>query len=97
MEAQFALMNLLSSHRCGAHAACAGVRRATRRAAQIEEAKRRFKLAVFLQMTHPGSPAIYYGDEVGVTAATIPITAAPIRGLTWAASRMNRCAPTSSK
>jgi glycosidase len=38
----------------------------------IALAKQRFRLALFFQMTFPGSPAIYYGDEVGVTGGDDP-------------------------
>jgi alpha-glucosidase len=30
------------------------------------------KLAIIFQMTYPGSPAIYYGDEVGLTGNNDP-------------------------
>lgn len=33
---------------------------------RIESARRRLKLAAVLQFTMPGSPTIYYGDEVGL-------------------------------
>jgi cyclomaltodextrinase / maltogenic alpha-amylase / neopullulanase len=36
-------------------------------------AKRRLLLAVFFQMTYPGAPAIFYGDEVGVTGGADPM------------------------
>lgn len=35
-------------------------------------ARRRFFLLVLLQMTSPGVPAIYYGDEAGLTGGTDP-------------------------
>jgi glycosidase len=38
----------------------------------IALAKQRFRLALFFQMTFPGAPAIYYGDEVGVTGGDDP-------------------------
>lgn len=34
---------------------------------------RRFKLAVALQMTLPGCPAVYYGDEVGLSGDNDPL------------------------
>ncbi len=77
VEAQFALMNLLSSHDVARTLHVLGYEGDQTPAAQIDEAKRRFKLAVFLQMTHPGSPAIYYGDEVGVTGGDDPYNRGP--------------------
>lgn len=38
----------------------------------LASAKRRLVLAVFFQMTYPGAPAIYYGDEVGVAGGDDP-------------------------
>ncbi|MBB3194274.1 alpha-amylase family glycosyl hydrolase [Roseateles terrae] len=40
-------------------------------------AKRRLLLAVWFQMTWPGAPTIYYGDEVGVTGGDDPYNRAP--------------------
>jgi len=34
--------------------------------------KNKMKLAVIFQMTYPGTPVIYYGDEVGMTGFTDP-------------------------
>ncbi|MDD5863697.1 MAG: alpha amylase N-terminal ig-like domain-containing protein [Firmicutes bacterium] len=34
--------------------------------------KKRLKLAVALQMTYPGCPAIFYGDEIGLSAENDP-------------------------
>ena len=39
---------------------------------QLGLAKGRFWLAVLMQMTFPGVPSIYYGDEVGVQGLTDP-------------------------
>jgi len=44
----------------------------TKDPAVIARAKQRLLLAVFLQMSHPGAPTIYYGDEVGVTGGEDP-------------------------
>lgn len=44
------------------------------------EDTRRFKLAVALQMTFPGCPAVYYGDEIGLTGTTDPDCR---RAMTW--------------
>lgn len=40
-------------------------------------AKRRLLLAIGFQMTWPGAPTIYYGDEVGVTGGDDPYNRAP--------------------
>ncbi len=40
----------------------------------------RLKLAAFIQMTYPGVPMIYYGDEVGMTGAQDPDCR---RGMIW--------------
>ncbi|MBL8513834.1 MAG: hypothetical protein JNJ55_07560 [Betaproteobacteria bacterium] len=77
VEAQFALMNLLSSHDVARTLHVLGYEGGKTPAGQIDEAKQRFKLAVFLQMTHPGSPAIYYGDEVGMTGGDDPYNRGP--------------------
>ncbi len=46
----------------------------------------RFKLAVGFQMTFPGAPAIYYGDEVGLTGGDDP----ECRGtMIWDCARQN--------
>ena len=39
---------------------------------QLELAKKRFKLATFLQFTLPGCPCVYYGDEAGMTGYRDP-------------------------
>ena len=36
------------------------------------EAKRRYRLALFMQMTWPGAPTVFYGDEVGLTGGEDP-------------------------
>ncbi len=36
------------------------------------EDKRRLMLAVALQMTYPGCPSVYYGDEIGISGAHDP-------------------------
>ena len=46
-------------------------------AATVARAKRRLELAVLLQMAYPGAPAIYYGDEVGLTGGDDPFNRAP--------------------
>jgi neopullulanase len=38
----------------------------------LNDDKRAFQLAVLCQMTMPGAPCVYYGDEVGLSAGTDP-------------------------
>jgi glycosidase len=68
----FALMNVLSSHDVERSLYTFGFKDETTPAARVREAKQRLLLATFFQMTYPGSPTIYYGDEVGVTGANDP-------------------------
>ncbi|MFG6416934.1 glycoside hydrolase family 13 protein [Roseateles sp. DC23W] len=70
-QAFSALMNLLSTHdqpRALHH---------FDEDADLALAKRRLRLAVFFQMTYPGAPTIYYGDEVGVGGGDDPFNRAP--------------------
>jgi cyclomaltodextrinase / maltogenic alpha-amylase / neopullulanase len=71
-----ALMNLLSSHDQARALHVFGWHDDTKDPAAIERAKQRLKLAVLLQMTYPGAPTIYYGDEVGVTGGDDPFNRA---------------------
>jgi glycosidase len=41
-------------------------------AAKLAQAKQRLRLALLLQMSFPGAPAVYYGDEVGVAGGDDP-------------------------
>ena len=41
-------------------------------AANIAVGKARLRLAALMQLTLPGAPVVYYGDEVGMTGATDP-------------------------
>ncbi len=59
-EIQLAQLNLLSSHDTARILTVAGGDRAS------------VQLAVLLQMTFPGAPCIYYGDEVGLPGALDP-------------------------
>jgi len=54
-EALYTLFNILDSH---------DVERAL---SVLGESKARMKLAVIFQMTYPGIPVVYYGDEVGMS------------------------------
>ncbi len=71
-EAQYALMNLLSSHDQARALHHFGYRDESSTPEAIALAKQRLRLAVFFQMVFPGSPTIYYGDEVGVTGGEDP-------------------------
>lgn len=70
-QAFHALMNLLSTHDQARSLHVLGWADGGGPEA-IALAKRRFRLALLFQMTFPGSPAIYYGDEVGVTGGDDP-------------------------
>jgi len=70
-QAFSALMNLLSTH---------DQPRALHHFGEDRDralAKQRLRLAVFFQMTYPGSPTIYYGDEVGLGGGEDPYNRAP--------------------
>lgn len=71
-QAHFALMNLLSTHDAARALHNFGYDHDTKDEAKIALAKRKLLLAVFFQMTYPGAPTIYYGDEVGVTGGDDP-------------------------
>ena len=75
-----ALMNLLSSHdqpRALHHFGDTRIGGAPVDAAAVALAKRRLRLAVLLQMSYPGAPTVYYGDEVGLTGGDDPYNRAP--------------------
>ncbi len=59
-EIQLTQLNLLSSHDIARALSVVGGDRAS------------FELAVLLQMTFPGAPSIYYGDEVGLLGGLDP-------------------------
>jgi len=68
----YALMNLLSSHDQARALHHFGWLDDTQDPAVIGLAKQRLRLAVLFQMTYPGAPTVYYGDEVGVTGGDDP-------------------------
>jgi glycosidase len=68
----YALMNLVGSHDRERSLHYLGYRDENTDAVKIADAKQRLRLTAFLQMTLPGSPSIYYGDEVGVTGGEDP-------------------------
>ncbi len=71
------LMNLLSTHDAARALYRFGYKGEGESAQVEEEAKRRLLLAVFMQMSYPGAPAIYYGDEVGMTGGEDPFNRGP--------------------
>ena len=71
-QAFYALMNLLSTHDQARSLHIFGDLGDPHNIAAIDLAKQRLRLAVFFQMTFPGSPTVYYGDEVGVTGGDDP-------------------------
>lgn len=68
----YALMNLLSSHDQARALHHFGWHDDTQDPAVIALAKQRLKLALLFQMTYPGAPSVYYGDEVGMTGGDDP-------------------------
>ena len=71
-QAFYALMNLLSSHDQARALHQFGWHADTQNAKAIAQAKQRLKLAVLFQMTFPGAPTVYYGDEVALTGGDDP-------------------------
>lgn len=75
-QAFHALMNLLSSHdQARALHVLGGTWDATPQA--MDQAKRKLRLATLVQMTLPGSPTVYYGDEVGLSGGDDPYNRMP--------------------
>jgi glycosidase len=73
-QAFYALMNLLSTHDAARSLHVLGDHGGDPAAASL--AMRRYRLALLLQMTMPGAPAIYYGDEVGLNGGDDPLNRA---------------------
>ena len=71
-QAFYALMNLLSSHDQARALHQFGWHADTTDPMAIAQARQRLKLAVLFQMTFPGAPTVYYGDEVAVTGGDDP-------------------------
>ena len=71
-QAFYALMNLLSTHDSPRALFDFGWRDVQASADTIALAKRRLRFAALFQMTFPGAPAVFYGDEVGVTGGEDP-------------------------
>jgi len=75
-QAFHALMNLLSSHdQARALHVLGGPQGASPE--RMQKAKQKLRLATAVQMSLPGSPTIYYGDEVGVTGGDDPYNRMP--------------------
>jgi cyclomaltodextrinase len=75
-QAFHALMNLLSSHdQARALHVLGGPLGASPPA--LKKAKQRLRLATLVQMTLPGSPTVYYGDEVGLSGGDDPYNRMP--------------------
>lgn len=72
----YALMNLLSTHDAARSLHYFGYHGVGDDAASVAQAKQRLLLAMFFQMSFPGAPAIYYGDEVGMTGGGDPLNRA---------------------
>lgn len=68
----YALMNLTSTHDATRALHEFGYTSATSSPETIATAKQRQRLSVLFQMTFPGAPSVYYGDEVGVTGGADP-------------------------
>ncbi len=64
-QAFFASFNLLSSHD------------PERALWVLDNCKDRMKLAVIFQMTYPGAPVVYYGDEIGMSGSGDPYNRNP--------------------
>lgn len=72
----YAMMNLLSSHDQPRALHYFGYIDEKTNPATIATAKQRQRLAMFFQMMFPGSPTIYYGDEVALTGGEDPFNRA---------------------
>lgn len=71
-QALYALMNLLSTHDQARSLHVLGDHGDSSDATTRALAKRRLLLAMLFQMSYPGSPAVFYADEVGVTGGDDP-------------------------
>ncbi len=71
-QAFYALMNLLSTHDSPRALFAFGYRDDKASADTVALAKRRLRLALLFQVIFPGAPAVFYGDEVGVTGGEDP-------------------------
>ena len=74
-EAFYVLMNLLSTH--DKPRALWHYGYLEQGASGYDTAVKKLKLSMLFQMTYPGAPSIYYGDEVGVTGGEDPYNRGP--------------------
>ncbi|NMC81820.1 MAG: DUF3459 domain-containing protein [Armatimonadetes bacterium] len=74
-QATAAMFNMIGSHDV------------TRLKKECGEDDRRVILATLFQMTYPGSPCVYYGDEIGLSGASDPWNRAP---MPWDRSKWNK-------
>ena len=95
-QAFYALMNLLSTHDAARTLYEFGYTD-TSNPQQIAQAKQRFRLAVLFQMTFPGSPGVFYGDEVGVTGGADPFNRATYPWADKGGLPTRPCSPTSRR
>jgi cyclomaltodextrinase len=75
-QAFYALMNLLSTHDLPRSLHVLGDDGDGASPAAVALARQRFRLALFFQMMFPGAPAVYYGDEVGLSGGEDPLNRA---------------------
>lgn len=75
-EAFYSLMNLLSTHDSARALYEFGYKEKGESKEAVELAKKRLLMCTFFQMTYPGAPTIYYGDEVGLTGGDDPLNRA---------------------
>lgn len=75
-EAFYSLMNLLSTHDSARALYEFGYKEAGESEREVDLAKKRLLMCTFFQMTYPGAPTIYYGDEVGLTGGDDPLNRA---------------------
>jgi cyclomaltodextrinase len=71
-EVYHSLMNLLSTHDAPRALFQFGYDVGDTSFPVVAVAKQKLRLAVLFQMTYPGAPAIFYGDEVGLTGGPDP-------------------------
>lgn len=82
-EAFYAMLNLVDSHDTQrALSFFDGYKKSEKATAEeaTAMAKEKMKLLAMIQMTYPGAPCIYYGDEVGMVGADDPDNR---RGMLW--------------
>lgn len=76
-EAFHSVMNLLSTHDSDRALAYFGYTDYDYPKEKYDEAVKKLKLASFIQMSYPGAPAVYYGDEAGMTGKGDPANRGP--------------------